>query len=248
MDICYIYDGSFEGLLTAIYNAYYSKDKPIEILEESEFQPSLITQSVNIHTDAEKANKVLNAIKNKISENVLDSIYYVFLSNHMGKGTLIYNYIKLGFNYGAKVDLHTYNDTIIKIHKTIKKVTGETHLMLGFVRFQLVGSNIYYSTIEPDHNILALIAPHFEKRLSDQNWIIHDIKREIAAIYNLKEWVIVHFEKSKISNINPTNCEDFYNSLWKDYFSSTTIMNRLNPKLQKMHVPRRYWKHMNEFK
>jgi len=248
LEVCYIYDGSFEGLLTAVYDAYYSKIKPTELLEEEEFQPSLINESYYIETDSIKSDKVHNAIRTKISEDALEYIFYTYLSSFKGKGTLIYNYIKLGFKYGLKVNLHTYDDTVIKIHKIRNRVAGEQHLMLGFVRFEAIGKNLYYSSIEPDHNILSLIAPHFVNRLADQNWIIHDLRREVAAIYNMAEWVIVPFEKNKIPNIDGNASEDFYTNLWKDYFASTTITNRLNPKLQKMKVPVRYWKHMTEFK
>jgi len=248
LEICYIYDGSFEGLLTAVYDAYYSKIKPTEILEEEDFQPSLINEPYYIKTDSVKADKVHNAIRNKISEDALENIFYTYLSSYKGKGTLIYNYIKLGFKYENKVDLHTYDDTIIKIHKVRNRVAGEQHIMLGFVRFEAISKNLYYSSIEPDHNILTLIAPHFASRLADQNWIIHDLKREVAAIYNRVEWAVVPFEKNKVPGFKENASEDFYTGLWKDYFTSTAITNRINPKLQKMKVPIRYWKHMTEFK
>jgi len=248
MEVCYLYDGSFEGLLTAVYEAYYNKIKPIEIVEAEEFQPSLLTEPFYIETDSAKAYKVQSAIKDKISEDALDNIFYTYISNNKNKSTLIYKYIKLGFKIGPKVDLYTHEDIVIKIHKIAGKVAGEQHLMLGFVRFEAVGKNLYYSSIEPDNNILALIAPHFVSRLSDQNWIIHDTKREIAAVYNMFEWGIVPFEKSKIPTFNSDDREDLYTNLWKDYFTSTAITNRLNPKLQRAKVPVRYWKHMTEFK
>lgn len=247
MEVWYIYDGSFEGLLTAVYEAYYNENKPKEIVEEDEFEPSLINEPYYIKADSVKSDKVRNAIKTKISEDALENIFYTYLSSFKGKETLIYSYIKLGFKYGNKIDLHTYDDTVIKIHKIRNKVAGEHHLMLGFIRFEAVSKNFYYSSIEPDHNILALIAPHFASRLADQNWIIHDLKREVAAIYNMVEWVIVPFERNKAANIKENNSVDFYTDLWKDYFISTAITNRLNPKLQKMKVPVRYWKHMTEF-
>ena len=42
--IHYIYDGSFEGILTAIYHAYYNKEIPEQILSEDDLQESLMVR------------------------------------------------------------------------------------------------------------------------------------------------------------------------------------------------------------
>jgi probable DNA metabolism protein len=40
--------------------------------------------------------------------------------------------------------------------------------------------------------------------------------------------------------------EAVYQSMWNDYCRSITIRERLNLKLQKQHMPRRYWKFLPE--
>ena len=42
----YIYDGSFEGLLTAIYEAYYRRQHPDEILSIEDIQENLLIEYV----------------------------------------------------------------------------------------------------------------------------------------------------------------------------------------------------------
>jgi probable DNA metabolism protein len=37
-----------------------------------------------------------------------------------------------------------------------------------------------------------------------------------------------------------------YKRMWNDYCQSTTIRERLNLKLQKQHMPKRYWKFLPE--
>ncbi len=243
--ICYIFDGSFEGLLTSIYEAYYRNDKPEEIISEWQFVPTLLTEPVYIDTNEEKSIKVYNAIKSKISKNALSLIYHVYLSELDSSCTLIYNYIKLGFKLGQEVDRYLHNDTVLKIHNINRKVTYECHRMLGFVRFKCF-NNMYYSPIEPDHNILALIAPHFEARLPNENWIIHDLKRNLALFYNKKEWVVTYFSKEGACEFFKTSDSELYESLWKEFFNTIAIENRINPKLQKKMMPARYWKHLTE--
>lgn len=243
--IYFIFDGSFEGMLTSIYEAYYRKDKPEEIVPKWQFEPTLLTEPVYIQTDEEKSSKVYNAVKNKISAAALDQIYHVYLSELEGCCTLIYNYIKLGFKIGKDIDLHLHNDIVLGIQNINRKVTYECHRMLGFVRFKSTDS-MYYSLIEPDHNILSLIASHFSERLPNENWIIHDLKRDLAVFYNKKEWVITPFNKERAEAFFSTKDSELYETLWKEFFKTIAIDNRINPKLQKRLMPARYWKHLTE--
>ena len=57
----YLYDGTFEGLLTCIYHHYYT-DKAAGIYPRGEYQPSLLHGSMEVETDEEKADRVYNAI------------------------------------------------------------------------------------------------------------------------------------------------------------------------------------------
>lgn len=244
--ICYIYDGSFDGLLTSIYTAYYSNEKPEDIVRKEDFELTLLTEPIYITSDEIKASKVYNAIKNKISAEALSNIFYAYLSEIKNSSYTIYEYVKLGFKLGPKVDLYLHNDTVLKIDNISKKVTHEFQRMTGFVRFNCINNNLYYSAIEPDHNILTLLAPHFAERLSNEKWIIHDLKRELAAMYNGSQWVVSPLSKEQGEALSSAAENELYEKLWIDYFNNIAVENRINLKLQKSHMPKRYWKHLTE--
>ncbi|MDZ5001625.1 DUF4130 domain-containing protein, partial [Clostridium perfringens] len=107
-----------------------------------------------------------------------------------------------------------------------------------------INNNFLYSSIEPDNNILEIISPHFQRRFSDEYWIIHDIKREIASIYNKISWEIKEMDNEIYNTLK--NYNDGFQDLWKGYFKSTTIKERINPKLQKRQMPKRYWANLSE--
>jgi probable DNA metabolism protein len=243
--ICYIFDGSFEGLLTSIYEAYYRNDKPEEIVPEWQFVPTLLSEPVYIKTDNEKSTKVYDAIKSKISKSSLSLIYHVYLSELQGSCSLVYEYIKQGFKLGKDVDLHLHKDCVLEVHNINKKVTYECHRMLGFVRFKSV-DNMFYSSIEPDHNILGLIASHFAERLPNENWIIHDLRRDLAVFYNTKEWIVTPLAKEKVEDFFIAEDSELYETLWKEFFKTIAVEDRINPRLQKQMMPARYWKHLTE--
>ena len=242
--IVYIYDGTFPGLLTAIYEAFYQKEKPGQILRQWDYSQNLFSQPIYITTDNDKANKVSEAIKNKISFRALINVYYAYLSEVDNAGTIAYYYLKLGFKMGKYIDGNHSDSNVSKLHEICKKVSREKHRMLGFIRFRLIKRDIFYAPMEPDYNIITLIAPHFAKRMSDQNWIIHDIKRKAAVVYNQTEWVMTELEPIQTLPIEEE--EYLYQKIWKTYFDKIAIKERKNLKLQKGFMPSRYWKHLVE--
>lgn len=243
--ICYIYDGSFEGLLTAIYEVFSSREKPGRIACVKGLQQNLLEKYVSIDTDFEKAKLVYNSIKTKISPRALDNVRRVYLADREeDNAVIIYEYLELGWKVGAKVDSYLSDDRVLKVHKIRQRVDLEVHRMMGFVRFRLLQGGIYYAPVEPDNNILPLIVPHFSRRLADQNWIIHDVGRNLAALYNKKEWIIID---ACLEAIPETDKSDFtYQELWKQFYNSISIKERFNPTLHKCLLPKRYWRHLTE--
>lgn len=242
--LVYVYDGSFEGLLSGIFEAYYRKQQPERVEAKMCLQYGLLDEYVYIDTDESKFSRVYESIRDKISAEALEWAYHVFLSGDLQSGTYIYEYLKLGWSMGHRVNLHLSDDRVLRIYKIYLRVGLEVHRMKGFVRFKLVKGGIYYASIAPDNNIIELLAPHFSERLADQNWIIHDVKRELAVLYNKKEWLITDFAGS--ADINLDSMEEEYQQLWKGFFDTIGIASRVNPRLQKQLMPKRYWKHMTE--
>lgn len=248
MLITYLYDGSFEGFLTCIYEAYYCKNKPDKIECADRHVPDLIHKEIEIITSKEHAESVLSAIERKISKAAAEKIYICFLSEDIGCEMLLLNYIRLGFNLGSHLELHMHNSIVREVNKINGRVLKEAHLLLGFIRFKLIKGNLLYSAIEPDNNILTLIAPHFAERFSNETWVINDLKRQCAILYNgLNKWILAPLSHEISENL--TNYSDSqYEALWKDYYNNIAIKERTNLNLQKRLMPKRYWDHMFETK
>lgn len=242
--LVYIYNDSFEGLLTAIYESFYRREKPDRILTVKNLQASLVDRYVYIDTDTGKFCKVYDSIMEKISLDALQKVYNVFLSETPEVGTIVYEYLKLGWRVGSSVDNRIADDRVLKVHKISQKVECEKHKLLGFLRFRLVKGDIYYAPIGPVNNIVALLAPHFADRFSDMDWIIHDVKRDLAVVFNKKQWIMVDGVIDKVPDLDEN--EEVIESLWKEFFNSIAISNRINPKLQKNLMPIRYWPYMTE--
>jgi len=242
----YIYDGSFDGLLTLIYKSYHNRQSPNKIISSQEEQTDFLATYINIITDGEKAKKVYDAIIQKISYDALSNVYYAFLSEQPGCEMSIFNYIRLGFKIGKSIDDYLSKDIVLGIHDLSTKVNRERHAMLGLIRFVELDRGLLYAKFGPKYNVLSLVSPHFAKRLASEKWVIFDENRELASIFNGEEWYITEIKLQNDFEISDK--EKLFQSLWKNYFDNISIKERKNLKLQQKNMPKRYWKYLTEKK
>ncbi|MEG0829595.1 MAG: TIGR03915 family putative DNA repair protein [Anaerovoracaceae bacterium] len=240
----YLYDGTFEGLLTAIYHHYY-KEKAWGIYHKDIYQSTMLGGYEEVETDPEKAMVVYSAIKNKISPYDLQRIYKVYLSTVENKETKILNYARLGFKRGGIISRLHGDPIVFPVQEAEKKVNNEVHRLSGLIRFSLLENQVLYSPVEPDHDVLELIAEHFCDRFKSEPFIIHDTKRSKALIAYENKWYISTFTKENLPKLAEE--EKNYTSLWKVYFKNIAIKERTNPRCQKNMMPVRYWKNLTEF-
>ncbi|MEM9000352.1 MAG: TIGR03915 family putative DNA repair protein [Bacteroidota bacterium] len=247
-----IYDGSFNGFLTAVFIAFEEKLDVADIQKNGQGQNGLFSETETIFTHVEKAKRVWNGIRNK-SHNAINNIYFAFLSETEGIEMACYTYIrKLMAHKDKQTDFS--DETVRYIAQLAQKVGREKHRMEAFVRFQLTKDHIYFANVEPDFDVLPLISKHFRNRYADQQWLIYDVKRKYGIYYNLDRVEIislnlseVHYNRTRKSDVF-TKGEYEYQDLWNNYFRSTNIKSRINRKLHTQHVPKRYWKYLSEKK
>ncbi len=244
VDYIYIYDGTIDGLLTIVYDCMKKKQVPRFVYIEKDYIPNLIDQVLFIQSDVIKANKMIDAIRYKVSEMTLYYVYVVFLSGKIEKSNFIVRYLIYAFKYGKNINYMKSLDCIIDLHHYHRQVKGEAHLLSGFLRFKELSNHVLYAKIEPDNDVLHLLADHFEERLKNEIWMIHDAKRSKIALYNRKEYVIVDADNLDLSAFETT--EDEYMKLWKQYFKNISIKERENKRCQMHFMPKKYWKNMLE--
>lgn len=248
-----IYDGSFNGFLTAIFKSFDEQIQVADIQKNSVGQRGLFSDTETVFTQMEQAKRVWNGIQKK-SNSAIKNVYFAFLSESKGIEMVLYRYICKLFSPTDMMQLNFSDDTVLKISQMAKSVGREKHRMEAFVRFQLTKDDVYFSNIEPDFDVLPLISKHFRSRYPDQQWLIYDVKRKYGIFYDLNSVEIVSLDLKEIYTNGIRKSDAFsgeeynYQDLWNNYFKSTNIKSRINMKLHTQHVPKRYWKYMSEKK
>lgn len=250
----YVYDGSFEGLVSTVFQIFFDKVLPQNILEESRCQLGLLDDVRRVDADETKVERVLYGLNQRSDGRAALLVYKMFLSERPQFEMAILRFIKTVMDSRHHNILGNYADPHIAEALRIEKMIGrEVHRMHAFVRFQKSADGIFQAAINPDFNVLPLIGSHFEKRYADQPWLILDTLRHYALYYDLKT---THFLESDdpLLAISPARHdgqwqdekEDLYQQLWVSYFHAVNIQERKNPKLHLRHMPRRYWRYLIE--
>jgi len=247
------YDGTFAGFLTVVFECYDRRLIPSEICKETAFQECLFTDRINIHTDEQKSTRVWNGIRKKLHPRNRDLPFVAFLSEEAGIEMKLYRFMRRVFDSPQRIDTDFADADVLALKKLERQVLRESMRILQFVRFQQTADNVYFSAIEPQFDVLPFAIKHFKDRFADQQWLIYDVKRDYGFYYDLKKVEeIVLSEKNfstdtgKLDDHIAQEDDVLYQTLWKSYFKHIAIDERKNLKLQRQHMPRRYWKFLPE--
>ncbi|SFH83454.1 TIGR03915 family putative DNA repair protein [Halpernia frigidisoli] len=248
-----LYDGSFEGLLTSVFEVFEYKFSPAEIISKENYQSENMFSEVHeVFTSKEKSERVLKKLEINLEKSGISQLLKVYLSERNDLEFLILDAIQKSLKNPTQNILQNYADEqILEIAKINKSINREIHRMHAFVRFEKLKDDVYFSKIEPDFNVLPLIVKHFKDRYQDQKWMIFDIKRHYGVFYDLKTTEVFYPEKDQDFNFKKIEKlfheeEIRYQKLWQRYFFKTNIPERKNLKLHYQHVPKRYWKYLTE--
>jgi probable DNA metabolism protein len=262
--INYIYDGTFEGLLTVISLTVGGNEPVNQISTGEELQPDLFSKTVRVETDEAWADKFFQTLRRQFSESVVQDLGYCFLAEIQGMEKVMADYVRLLLTKGEAISGNFAEPVVLTVRRTCTRVSHEIGRLHGFVRFRKLRNEVYYAPIAPDHNVVQLLAPHFKDRFADQKWLIHDTKRNSGIYYDLERCrfipVVENAPQLEPNGQSGASGEDLeracahffdpeeldYQEIWDQYFHEVAILERRNPKLQKQRMPVRYWRYLVE--
>ena len=104
--ILFQYDRTFEGLLTAVFDAYARRSFPDRLLGEEEALPLFYDELFRVITDGEKANRVWRGLEKRLSKAALSVISIAWLSEVPEAGELLFRYIRLAIDAPRSIELN----------------------------------------------------------------------------------------------------------------------------------------------
>lgn len=243
----YRYDGSFEGFLCAGARCLDDGGRG-EFVRDGDGAPGLFAASaMPVETVRMTALAFRERFVAAVSREAFATARYAFQSRNEGVEGLVWRYLELGLRAGRRLECMLAQEPVHSVTRIARQVSHEAHKFKGFVRFQEVADGFLYARIEPEADILPLIAPHFAGRVGDLPWMIHDLRRRQAAVCIRGAWrLAAGVEQTGEPGLSAA--EHDHAALWQRYFLRHAIKERHNPTLQQKHVPLRYRKHLTEFR
>jgi probable DNA metabolism protein len=248
----FFYDKTFEGLLSAVFDAYSYTIFPGKLLLTGDVAPMFTQKSHTVVTEGEHAKRVWNALLKKSGRNVCNMLVYVWLSELGGSDELLFRYICKIFGTPQKIEYNFGDSDVLEVNRIARKVAHEALYIKQFVRFQKTADNIFFAPVRPIYNALPLTVDHFTDRFADQQWIIFDMRRKYGYCYDLhvtKEITFAGDDKfinGKIDESLLAADENLFQDLWKTYFKAMAIKERINPRLHRKNMPARFWGELTE--
>ena len=253
--IIFVFDNTFEGLLTSVFEAYSRRVFPDALFPEGEPLPLFHDEVFTVITEEEKAKRVWRGPQKKLSSGALSCLAQCWLAEEAETPMLLFRYIRKAIDAPRSIETNFADPDVLEFSRMWKRVDWERLRMLQFIRFQKAADGTFFAAVEPEKNALPLAIDHFKDRFADQPWLIYDIKRAYGFYYDLKEVRQVTFEEGSREGHLVTGMldeslmdkdEKLFQQLWKTYFKAICIKERLNPRKHKQDMPVRYWKHMTE--
>ena len=236
-----LYDGTWDGLLTALFDAYKLTDA--SVVSARAAQPSLFGARF-AETDGEKARRLSKGMA-RLGADVPVIAYRGFLAELEGYEDALLESLKLGFELNADPFTQRQQPFVHKVCTAERRAGAEAHLFKGITRFTETESEdgpVYAGDISPDCNILPLLGEHFHRRFTGQRLILRDARRMTALVSGAEAWWI-----TELDELVPIADATGYESMWRAYFKSMAQRERVNRNLQRQFVPLKYRQHMPEF-
>ncbi len=236
----FITDGTVEAFFTAVFDAYTESNCIIS--SDRQIQLTLDSQTVCVDSDMQKYQRVLSAVEN-YDEYAADDLLLALRSCNPQKEQIAFDYIKELLRTRHPIRKRLSLPEVIALNNVLYKVTGETHRLKGLLRFMENADGILYAPYSPDNNITDILMRHFAERLKCERFVIHDLKRKIAGMYDGKNWIIGYADQAEIC-LSADECT--FVNLWKKYYRAVNIEERPHEKQMKGSMPVRYWKFLPE--
>jgi len=253
--LIYTYDKSFDGLLTAVFESFERRQLPDDLLGDRNSPVELWSEAVTIISDTIKADRVWHALVKSITVAAANRLFRIHYSGIEGIDLQLFMLIRKIFEKGPAL-LENYADPdVLAVKKADRRVSREAERVAQFIRFQKTADDIYFAAYEPDYDVIPMVLGHFRDRFADQHWLVYDTKRKKGYYYDGREvqWVSLSSDKIDASTGDVdasvlSEDEILFQRLWKQYFRSICIDQRLNLKLHQQKVPKKYWKYLTEKK
>ncbi len=243
----FTHDGTADGFLCALACALEAGPEASVTDAAAESGGFLFDAPRRVATDAERARRLLAELRERLSPASARRIWYASLADVPGAGAAALAYLRLAERWGARVDDYQAEPAVRRLHALAARVGAEIHRLKGLTRFRKLKDGGWWAPLAPDHRVLWPVALHFRRRMPQERWLLHDVRRGIAVVWDGRDLSERRAERGEETSPAPlASDEAAWEELWRGFFRRIAVPGRENPALQARNMPRRYWRRLVE--
>ncbi len=237
----YAFDGSKQGFLTAFILGF---DDPDALLSSKRAQLRLGEGQVCVETDFSLAQRAENRLLS-FDRDCMRDLDLLLRSGEEDNEQVAFLYLRKLAKEKVSIGKRLADLEVFRAVEYIKRVRFEIHRFHGFIRFMETKSGALYAPFSPDNDVADLLVPHFQKRLPAFPFVLHDIRRKKAAVYDGVRVFVAPLESAAILL---SADESAWQELWKKYYSAVNIPSRERLNQMRGYMPKRYWSFLTELR
>lgn len=236
--------GDFQGFLTAVLETWLHKAPDWTIVPDSGEWFLAEGPLRRVQPSYEAASRMSEGITNLAGREAWLALGQAFRYRGRDQEAVLVGFIRACVEHRRSTMTRLTDPSVAETIRRARAVQAEAHRYVGLLRFRAIAGG-WYAPFEPDHDVLGLLVGHFHARMAGQDWVIHDLGRR-------KAWVCRDGNGEGITGVQlPAGWGKEPNDasverLWKRYFDTIAIRERINPALQRSKMPQKTWKHLVE--
>ena len=244
LEIAYSYDGTLEGLFSAIFAAYANRENPLDIAPRDRLQLRLGQEERQIETNAAHAQRVARGIIGAGGKAAFEAVKKASVSSDPHAGTTVLHFVQKLMKKRGYLLNQLADPVVGELMRLVKAVDVECERMRQFVRFSHLESGGWFAVCNPRDNVIPLVMNWFAARFNDQPFAIYDEVHHIAGVYEKNSWYLVNTSCFNAPMYSSEEC--LMQDAWRLFYRTLSIDARYNPELRRQHMPVRYWCNLTE--
>lgn len=250
-NVAYLHDGSFEGLLSAVFLAFERHELPTDVVASEHYEPRLGQEPVMVETDIQHALRVRKALVGAAGDRTFRALLYASLNDDYDVGITALRFVAYVMAASPaqrrKGIMNNLSHPVVgRIEQLRLRASNEAEKMRQFIRFSHLENGIWFARCNPNVSVVPLVMGHFAARLNDQPFIIYDENHKLSGIYDCRSWQLVRGEAHE--SAAPTSHDAIMTEAWQAFYDSLCVDARYNPELRRNFMPKRLWKNLPEMK
>ena len=155
------YDKSFDGLLSALFDAYSMRAFPEALIGPGEPEPLFTERVHDVATDEAHAGRVWRGLERRLTARTRSMFVYAWHGEQPQGDLLMLRCLRRVFDEGGGVVADQADPDMKSLFQLALKVSHERERLKQFVRLQKAADGTYFAAVTPEHDALPLAVDYF---------------------------------------------------------------------------------------